>query len=185
MIGANWTEQAGDMAVRNNEIADIASGDSVLTLVGVSEADVVVSGDVNVPAGEAIGLVARYTGSGDANYYEGDLSASGGAEIWKNIAGTRTLLATATSPATSGTLRFEVVGDLLQLFLNDELLVSVTDSSITSAQGRPASPAFPTEVRRRRSITSTPALHPASVTPICFCQLRAVQLLSIGNRAPA
>jgi RHS repeat-associated protein len=131
VIGPSWVEQAGDVAVWNNQLFAMATGNSIATLLGVDQSDAIVSGQVNVPAGQAIGLVARYSGPGDANYYEGDLSASGGAEIWKNVDGTRTRLASAAAPATSGTLRFEVVGDLLQLFLNDTLLASATDSSIT------------------------------------------------------
>ncbi len=133
VLVANWTQQVGDMAVWNDQLADMSTGNSIMTLVGVSQADVILSGQVNVPAGQSIGLIARYSGPGDANYYEGDISASNGAEIWANVDGTRTLLASASAPATSGTLRFEVVGDLLQLFLNDALLVSVNDSSITAA----------------------------------------------------
>ena len=47
--------------------------------------------------------------------------------------GHATKIANAQTTATSGLLRFEIVGSLLEVFLNDALLVSVTDTSISAA----------------------------------------------------
>ncbi len=106
-------------------------GTSVATVQGVNDADEIVGGQVNIPAGQTIGLVARYTGSGNGDYYFGTLSGSGVADIGLSVNGVVTELATAAAPATSGSLRFEVVGDQLQLFLNDALLASAIDSTLT------------------------------------------------------
>ena len=131
ILGANWVQQFGDIAVWNDQAADMGVGTSVATLQGVDEADEIVSGQVNVPTGQTIGLVARYTGSGNGDYYFGTLSGSGAAEIGLSIDGTVTELASAIAPASSGSLRFEVVGNQLQLFLNDALMASATDSTLS------------------------------------------------------
>ena len=56
---------------------------------------------------------------------------SGGfaAEIWRNVAGFWTQLATTTSSG-SGRLRFEVRGSSLKLFVDNVLKVSATDTMI-------------------------------------------------------
>jgi RHS repeat-associated protein len=132
-LGANWVEQVGDIAVWNGAAADMGLGTSVATLQGVSDADEIVGGQVNVPAGQTIGLVARYSGPGAGEYYFGTLSGSGAAEIGLSVDGSVTSLASGTAPANSGSLRFEVVGDQLQLFLNNALLISATNSTLSGA----------------------------------------------------
>jgi RHS repeat-associated protein len=132
-LGSSWIQQAGDIAVWHDQAADMGLGTSVATVAGIDQANEIVSGQVDVPEGQTIGLVARYSGSGNANYYFGTLSGSGAAEIGVSVGGTVTSLATATAPGTSGNLRLEVVGDQLQLFLNNALLITVNDSTLTGA----------------------------------------------------
>jgi RHS repeat-associated protein len=132
-LGPSWIQQTGDIAVWNDQAADMGLGTSVATVAGIDQANEIVSGQVDVPVGQTIGLVARYSGTGNANYYFGTLSGSGMAEIGVSVDGTVTSLATATAPGTSGNLRLEVVGDQLQLFLNNALLLTVTDSTLTGA----------------------------------------------------
>ncbi len=141
----DWTQQTGGMAILDQQLAAMASGTSIATLTGISESDVIVIGQVtlspNTYSNQSMGLVARYSGSGDnASYYQGELTSdtSGDvvAQIWAIVNGVATTsmpLASATVAASSGELRFEVIGSQLQLFLNDVMVASATDATITAA----------------------------------------------------
>lgn len=79
-------------------------------------------------------LILRHSGPGDTNMYIGALAnerTDGRAQIWRNVGGTWTAMAAQPVFATSGRLRFEALGDLLSLYVNDTLVVSARDSSIT------------------------------------------------------
>ncbi|MHB1036352.1 MAG: hypothetical protein ACYC0Y_17045, partial [Pirellulales bacterium] len=74
VLGTTWTEQQGDLAIANNQMA--AGGAlSIATLNGISQANVSVSADVNVTSSSYAyaGLVARYSGPGDKSLYLGHL----------------------------------------------------------------------------------------------------------------
>jgi hypothetical protein len=137
-LSASWTEQVGDNDILSNK-ANGESGLNLATLTGISAANVVVQADVTLPTGQdsQVGLVARYSGSGDtADMYWGFLFRLGTttrAQIYRhtNAGNAWTLLADAAVPGNplSGKLRFEVIDSSLQLFLNGALVASAVDTS--------------------------------------------------------
>ncbi len=136
-LGSNWTERIGDLAIVSGGLQSNATSASIATVNDLTPADVVVSGDVNVGAGTAnrsLGLVARYSGSGDGNWYLGNIRYTGGAyraEIWKQVNGGQTLLTSTFLDSGAGSVRFEVVGTSLKLFFNDTLVGNVNDTQLT------------------------------------------------------
>src|SRR5262249_3870197 len=117
----------------------VASGTSVnanlATLPSVNAADVVVQADINAAVGQHAGLVARHGALGDSSMYLGIINNIGGtpiAQIFRSTGGGFTLLAQANATGNSGTLRFEVVGTSLRLFLGNTLQVFASDSVLKS-----------------------------------------------------
>ena len=92
---------------------------------------------VAAAAGQATGLVARYSGPGDANMYLAQLANAGAAgnyvQIWRSVGGVWSLLSSVKVAASSGTLRFTVAGTSLRSYLDGQLITAATDSSITAA----------------------------------------------------
>jgi hypothetical protein len=148
-LGPNWIDQLGNTTVQGNaaltHVIDPSSGDpnkfeALSTLSGVSSANVSIQADVTVPntgGTQYSGLVARYAGPGEQNLYWGALIFSNGgyeADIFRNVAGAWTLLnGTPVSPASAtNTLRFDVVGSSLKLFLNGNLVTFASDMAITA-----------------------------------------------------
>ena len=107
---------------------------SVLTVNGISAADVSVSAVINTSTSPAVGLVARYTGTGDNGMYHGMIfrDATGYIGIiYKNVNNTWIQIASQAAASGVGVLRFDVIGSNLSLWLNNQQVVSVVDTSIT------------------------------------------------------
>ncbi len=146
-LGGNWVTQVGTVGVSSNTAAGQVSGANVATLNGASAADVTVSAVVKAQTGtlSAIGLAARYTGTGgtgDTNMYWGALNAYSStqylASIWKNVGGTWSQISYNANPITAAaavgkTLAFEVIGASLRLYYDGALYTYVTDTSLTAA----------------------------------------------------
>lgn len=133
---ASWVQAVGRIAVSANTAISTSGGNSVMVLRGVSAADVHLRATVATRAvvGQAVGLVARYGGPGDANMYLGRLvkrPAGFAAEIWRNVGGVWRLLAARAAPRGGGLLGFDVVGSSLTLSFNGRTLLQVHDSAIT------------------------------------------------------
>jgi hypothetical protein len=131
-----WQNQVGDLSIVNGNATGQAATNEA-TLNGVNVANVSVQAAVNVPPGKFAGLVARYKGTGDRNMYFAEISASGSgyvASIWMNLSGVWTRLTPLTSIGASGqgTLGFTTAGSSLQLFWNGTLIVSATNTRLTS-----------------------------------------------------
>src|SRR5262249_30299122 len=96
------------------------------------QADVALGGN-----GTSAGLVARYSGANQANFYLGMIYNNNGvyqAYIFLNQAGTFKQLAEQDLPgfSGSGTLSFSVTGTSLKLYVNNILQASATDSILTA-----------------------------------------------------
>ena len=133
-ISPYWTTQAGSLALVNNAVVTTGAAASVLTVNGISAADVSVSAVINTSTSPAVGLVARYTGTGDNGMYYGTIvrNATGYVgSIWKNVNNTWSQIASQTAASGVGVLRFDVIGSNLSLWLNNQQVVSVVDVSIT------------------------------------------------------
>ena len=132
-----WTDRQGNITVINGHATGVGPGDANLSsLNGVSQANVVVAGNVALAAGQDVGLVTRYSGPLASNFYLGQLASAGAgfqATIWKNIGGKYTKLTTGlTIGSGAGTLEFEAVGPSLKVILNGQLLAFVDDSSLVN-----------------------------------------------------
>jgi ELWxxDGT repeat protein len=141
-LGSQWQELVGDMVVQNQQLVAKATDASLAVFRSASLADVAVQAQVKVttPAGSGLlgkaGLVARYLGDGDSNYYMGAITGNNGvymAKIFLNSGGTLMPLALQQIASGTGLLRFEVVGNSLNLFLNGVPIVKAIDSTLTRA----------------------------------------------------
>jgi hypothetical protein len=129
-----WIDQRGNVTVVGGEATGTGGGVNLSTLDGVSAADVKVAGDVALGASESAGLVARYSGPLEHNFYLGLLAGTGSgfrATIWKNVGGSMTKLnAGLTVGSGNGTLEFVVVGSSLKLIFNGQLVAFAHDLSL-------------------------------------------------------
>jgi len=133
-----WLQPIGRIAISANTAISATVGRSLLVLNGVSVADshLRVRASVRAVAGQAVGLVARYGGPGDATMYLGQLARlpSGYfAQIWSNVDGQWRLLGMRPAQRGSGLMQFNVVGNRLTLSLDGRLLVDLHDNAITRA----------------------------------------------------
>lgn len=136
VLGAPWKTQAGSLLINGEQATMSGVRPSVATVEGLSFGSVEVSAIPTLAAGQEVGLLARYTGSGDRNYYLGSLADNGGsftARIVRNVNGVVTELASA-AVAAPGALRFSVVGNQLKFFVEGVEVASATDT--TFATGR-------------------------------------------------
>lgn len=135
-LSTSWRERLGDFLV-DNSVAKGTQAVNLATVNGISKDNIVVQTQYTVAQpGQWAGLVARYSGSGDKNMYWGAIANTGNgytASIWLNHDGVWTQLASmAVNSQGIGTLRFEVSGTLLKLFINEFQFLSATDSTLTS-----------------------------------------------------
>lgn len=140
-LGNTWVNRAGSFNIVSNKVAAMDSAASLCTVANLTATDVRLEADValvSTPAITAAGFVARMSTTG-ATYYLAELqrpkdSSTAVAVIYSVVSGTLSQLAT-TSALTkfSGRLRFEVSGTLLKLSLDDDLLLTASDSAITSS----------------------------------------------------
>jgi ELWxxDGT repeat protein len=141
-IGSQWRELSGDLSIRGNELEAEGTGVSVGIYQWSAVRNVCVQAWVSVdaPLGSGLsgrgGVVARYSGPGDGNYYLGAISGRDGvfsAGIYRNVGGRLTRLGGGPLGTGSGLLRLEVVGDSLRLYVDGVLVVRVVDSQIRGA----------------------------------------------------
>jgi hypothetical protein len=133
-LGSNWLEAAGNLEIQGNRLIPTTALDVAL-YTGASLADVAVAANVVVSASgvQYAGLAARYSGPGDSNMYLGMILGINGnfqAQIYRNVGGAWTLLASAAVATGTGLMRFEVQGSSLRLFFNSVLVTSATDATI-------------------------------------------------------
>lgn len=139
-LGNGWTERSGNFSITNQGLQSSSSGTSLATVNNVSIADVILTADVNLGTGTAgrdAGLVARHSGNGDGSQYWGGIAYSGGryyAQIWESNNGSWTRLSQTQISSGSVTLKFEVIGTTLKLYVNGTLSVSATDSTLTTGR---------------------------------------------------
>ena len=137
-LGAPWLNRAGALGIVGNQAQGTGvSTVHLSTLNGATAKDVDLYAAVNLQNGQAAGLIARYTGPADTKYYLGALQKDSlgnvVAKIVRQSGVAVTELAVIGGVSTStGTLRFRVVGSVLQLFLNGTLLTSVRDTLWTT-----------------------------------------------------
>jgi hypothetical protein len=135
-----WREHFGALSIQGGTAVTAGATLGLATLIGGSLTDVSLTTDVTLQntAGSNAGIVARYTGSADTNMYLGNLVRNNGtttAQILVNVNGVWTVLASANvNVSGTATLRFDVVGNSLKLFVNGDLVAFAFDSSLASGQ---------------------------------------------------
>jgi hypothetical protein len=135
-LGAGWVQMSGVMGVRGNQlVGGAAPALAVYRSAWLTNTGVQTSIALPVAGTQYAGLVARYAGPGLANFYLGQVVGNNGrfaAYLYRNLRGTWALLASGPAARGTGTLRLEVVGSSLKLFLNGQLLTYAFDSSPVS-----------------------------------------------------
>ena len=132
-VSGAWTKTVGNLVLAGGRVVSRIDGVSILRLNGLALADSRSQLRADVAAGTTVGLVARYTGSGDGRMYSASLTGTGGgfvARLWRNSGGRWTLLAAHAAPTGRGLLTFDVVGPRLTLSLDGMSLVTARDTAI-------------------------------------------------------
>ena len=135
-VPGSWTKRFGNLAVASNVVVSRIGGVSLMALNGVTTRDSSAQAFVNVVTGQAVSLVARYTGTGDSRMYSAALVRSGtgyAGKIWLNRGLGWVLLASGPAVGGSGTLRFDAVGTALTLFLNGRKIAATSNRALTTA----------------------------------------------------
>ncbi|QDU61339.1 Bifunctional hemolysin/adenylate cyclase precursor [Planctomycetes bacterium Pan216] len=134
-LGSSWSQEFGQFRVESGKATNDTR--SVATADGVSATNVTVSADVALESGtenDDTGLVARYQGTGDNTMYTATFRRTNGTVyglIHVVQDGQWTSLASGTTSATSGRLRFDVFDDTLSLYLDDTLLARAVDGTLS------------------------------------------------------
>lgn len=168
-MGSNWADYAGFFSLNGQSATSANSMTSLSSLNSAGLTDVSVRAQVELKtAGASAGLLARQMGEGESNFYMAQLADRGAAgyrvEIWRNLNGTWALLASGQATSNGGELRFDVLGDRLTVFLNDEAKASVTDRSLTGS-GRVGIRSWSGVDYQQFSVKS-PTADPASILPL-------------------
>jgi hypothetical protein len=142
-LGPNWTNRVGTFGINSaNQATTTGTGLNLSTANTVAVTNVSEQVDFTLTANSYnAGLVARYTGNGDGSghMYLGRVLLSAGvytAQIEVAIGGVFTVIGSAAKLpgfSGSGTLRFDVVGNSLKLYVNGVLELAVNNNSITGA----------------------------------------------------
>jgi hypothetical protein len=134
-----WIERLGAFTVTDGALVG-QSATNIATINGLNERDTTIQASVTLAAGQSAGLLARFSGPADSNYYEARLTDAGNgiqATIYRNHNGTLTRLVSKTiSVRGIGPpillLKFKLVGSTLGLYLGNVLVETATDATLTS-----------------------------------------------------
>jgi hypothetical protein len=135
-LSNSWFTEAGQYVTTSGQAVGQAKF-NLAVVDGINVGDISVQALMNfTAASQYIGLVARYSGPGDNNEYLGQMSWLGGANyratIYRISAGKATLLAGVKLTNGTGTLRFDLEGSSLKLFLNGALVLDAHDSVLAT-----------------------------------------------------
>jgi hypothetical protein len=134
-LGSNWTQVSGVMKVQGNQLLVAGSGPALAVYKSAALTSTEVQASFALPATgtQYAGVVARYSAAG---YYLGQVIGQGGkftASLYRYQGGAFTPLGSAVPlNSGSGTLRLNVEGRSLTLFLNGQPLTSAYDLTFTS-----------------------------------------------------
>jgi hypothetical protein len=135
-----WTERVGAFSIQNNRAAASVPGVSIATLNSSALVNPDLQANVTLTgSGSHAGLVARYSGPDENNFYVGLIYNNNGvyqAYIFLNQSGGFVQLAgnNLTGFPGTGTLRFQLFGTTLNLFVNGNLVATASNSVLSSGQ---------------------------------------------------
>jgi hypothetical protein len=132
-----WTVQNGSFAVTNAAIAAVGADAALAVRKDAVQVNSRVSAVIAIGGGQSVGLVTRSTGSGTtANRYVGSITKlSDGrfeATIERVNLGVSTRLASAIVAKGTGTLVFDAVGAMFTLSLDNQIIASALDVSLSA-----------------------------------------------------
>ncbi len=136
-LGSNWNTAAGTIEIFNNQARASSTGSKAADYLSNVGTDQDISVDCQVAAaGNNCGLLARFNDASNMYYAYLD-GGQGSVAIFKEVAGTATMLGSASRAIAFNTfyrLRFLVQGSTLNLYFNNESspAVSVTDTALTT-----------------------------------------------------
>jgi hypothetical protein len=133
-----WTDQIGNFTIEGG--AAVGTGSvNMSTVNGISQGSVTLQATMDATStadGNSGGLVARYNGTGDANFYLAQLARKNNTlipTIRLHHGGIWTTLATGTAiSATTATVKFVLSGPSLQMFVGGNLVASANSTTLAS-----------------------------------------------------
>jgi hypothetical protein len=134
-LNASWQAQVGGFAVQGGVLKPSSSGLNLMSLNGVAASDYSVQADVNLRTGTWGGLVLRYAGSGDTNFYFVNWFSYAGryyVGMWRSLGGVATGLGQSEITLGSGRLRVDAVGSAFRVYVNGVSVLSASDTSLVS-----------------------------------------------------
>ena len=133
-----WVQRSGGFVVSGGAALSTSTLHSVMTLRGLAVANSSQRAAVSLSSARSIGLVARHSAV-DQSMYLAMLTRAGSSgyavQIYRQLRGQWTLLASGLVRSASGGLRFDVIGDRLTVSFNGWVVASARDSAITRAGG--------------------------------------------------
>jgi uncharacterized protein YkwD len=136
-LGAPWVQVAGTVGLFGNQLTVTGFTESMAVYGSAPLSGTEVQANVTLSSTgfQDIGLVARYSGPGERNFYLGVLASNQGqytAYLVRNFNGQWKQLASAPVKSGSGILSLQAVGSSLKLFLDGQLLVYAHDSALAA-----------------------------------------------------
>ena len=131
-LGTNWTEVIGNPLINSNLLKGTAVDFNLVTLndsnfIGIHNSTQIVT-CLTMPAGDGCGLAARYENV--SNYYFVKLWGGGtNISLYKKVANVTTVLGYSNTSLDSGGISLIVNGTNLSVYLNNNLNISVIDTT--------------------------------------------------------
>lgn len=126
-----WLETRGNFAITGGALVARAAGVSAAKVNGLIAGDAVIEADVQVRAGQLAGLVAHWSGPGDANAYvarlTGVTATTFTVSLWRNVNGTWRLLGSRSVSSGTGKLRLVLQGPTLTVSFEGTQVLQLND----------------------------------------------------------
>lgn len=148
---SGWTVDSGTWSIGTNgtkvyQVTSSAGGISHSNASGSSSwTDIGIQADITPLTGNNVGLCARFVDTNNRYYVQLIATGTGSVSLKKKVAGTETILNTVSYPITDGTtytVKFIVVGNRLQVYINGVLVNTTVDSASSIPAGTVALTAY-------------------------------------------
>jgi hypothetical protein len=136
-LGISWVRRAGNFKIIGDHAAGTLASPNInlTTLASVNAPNIAVQADIHLSRiGDEVGLVANFTNA--SNYYVGRVvktSTGHALSIQKIVGGVTTTLGAVSNVAgaLTGSIKFQVLGPTLKLFMNGVEQLSRTDLALS------------------------------------------------------
>lgn len=137
-IGATWTELTNDVQIKDNHLSNVTgtSGQTIIahTTDTISVADYTVEADLRTANANMVpAVLARLVDS--THYYFARIEGGGNVSLFLQNGGATQLATTeqGTTVNTTYRLKLSVRGSTLKVYLNNALVITTTDGTLTEA----------------------------------------------------